>query len=244
MLRRSFSLRFALTVIFVRYLFHGVQKASQQLVLLLSSLKCTQNTDDGDVHDLGSIFEIESGSKPPSTISFENLPAAAVEVTTKKSEGRVTARDLFLTFQRAMGSEFEALEQTPSRPQVDKHPGKFASFREALRSANKSEFQTFTPQLQQFVFSNWPMLAGAEDSVISFAYKNSTQPRPVTAISDASSTVIKPRHSDSVGGIPSTGRTNKYVLEINSVSVISIDLIEPTAGNLFIFLASVRLLRV
>ena len=231
-------------MISVRYLFHGVQNASQQLVLLLSSLKCTQNTDDGDVHDLGSIFEIESGSKPPSTVCFETLSAAAVEVTTKKSEGRVTFRDLVLTFQRAMGAEFEVLEQTPSRPQVDKHPGKFSKFREALRSANTSEFQPFTPQLQQFVFSNWPALAGAENSVISFAYKNSTQPRPVTAISDAPSTVIKPRHSDSVGGIPSTGKTNKYVLEIISLSVLSIDLIEPTAGNLFIFLASVRLLRV
>ncbi len=178
MLWRSFLLHFALTVIPVRYLFHGVQNASQELVLLLSSLKCTQNTDDGDVHDLGSIFEIESGSKPPSTLCFQKL--SAVKATTKKSEGRVTSRDLVLTFQRAMGLAFEALEETPSRPEVDKHPGKIASRREALRSDNKTEFQPFNPQPQQFVFSNWPTLASAKDSIISFAYRTSTQHCPVT----------------------------------------------------------------
>ncbi len=167
-------------MISVRYLFHGVQNASQQLVLLLSSLKCTQNTDDGDVHDLGSIFEIESGSKPPSTLCFQTLSAEAVKATTKKSEGRVTSRDFVLTFQRAMGLAVEALEETPSRPEVDKHAGKIASRREALRSDNKTEFQSFNPQPQQFVFSNWPTLASAKDSIISFAYRTSTQHCPVT----------------------------------------------------------------
>jgi hypothetical protein len=182
------------------------------LVLLLSSLKCIQNTDDGEVHDLGSIFEIECGSKPPSTICFETLSAAAVEATTKKSDGRVTSRDLILTFQRAMGSEFEKLEQTPFRPQVDKHPGKYASFRETLQSANQSEFLAFTPELQQFVFSNWPTLADANDSVICFACKNQSQPGPMTAVSDGLLTAMKPKLSDSVGGI--TSRTNRYVFAI------------------------------
>jgi TPR repeat protein len=179
-LRRSFLLRFALTVIFDRYLFHSFRDSPQQLILLLSSLKCTQYTDEGEERDLGSIFEIESGSKPPSTLCFQTLSAEAIKATTKKSEGRVTSKDLVLTFQRAMGLAFEALDQTPSRPEVDKHPGKITSLREALRSANKTEFQSFNPRPQQFVFSKWPTLAGAKDSVISFACKNSTQHCPVT----------------------------------------------------------------
>ena len=157
-----------------RYLFHGVRDTSQQLVLLLSRLKCNQCTDDEEVHDLGSIFEIESGSKPPSAISFKTLSAEAIKATTKKSEGTVTSRELALTFQKAMQcSEFEEFQHTASRPQVENHPGKIDSLREALRTANKTEFQAFAPQPQQFVFSNWPALAGAKDSVISFACENS-----------------------------------------------------------------------
>lgn len=154
-------------------MFHGVsaQKASQQLVRLLSSLRIYQNIseDDGEVADLGSIFEIESGCEPPSTISFKNLSAAAVEATRPPGVREVSVRDLSLTFQRAMGLEFERLERTPYRPQVKKHSGKFGSFQEALQDTKGSDFRVFAPERLQFSFSNWPKLNDGGDSIISFA---------------------------------------------------------------------------
>ena len=165
--------RFDLTFICFRYLFHGLsaEKASQQLVRLLSSLRCTQNIsdDDGEVADLGSIFEIEPGSEPPPTISFKTLSAAAVEATRPPGVREVSVRDLSLTFQRAMGLEFERLERTPFRPQVKKHSGKFGSFQEALQDTKGSGFQVFTPELLQFSFSSWPALNDASDCIIAFA---------------------------------------------------------------------------
>ena len=150
----------------------------KESVLFLSSLRCTQIRKDGEVDDLGSIFEIENGNEPPSTVSFKSLSAAAIEAVIKNRDKNkeVTVKELSQTFQRAMGTEFEKLERTPFRPQVENHPGKFRSFQEALQGTKKSDFHAFTPQMQHFVFSNWPMLNGAESSIIKFASKTDMRP--------------------------------------------------------------------
>ena len=135
-------------------------------------MRCTRPTDDGDIDDLGSIFGIETDSKPPPTICFKTLPTEAVSAATKQlASTAFKPRDFVKTFHTAMGLEFEKLERLPFRPQVDKHSGKFG-YRDALQESKKSDFLAFAIQPQQFVFLNWPKLDGTDKSTITFSSKN------------------------------------------------------------------------
>jgi len=194
-------------------MFHGLSAkiASQQLVRLLSSLRIAQNISEEDAEkgaDLGSIFEIESGSEPPSTINFKGLSAAAVEATRPQGVREVSVKDLSLTFQRAMGIEFERLERTPFRPQVQKHSGKFRSFQEALQAPKTSDFLEFTSEPLQFSFSNWPKLNDASDSLIIFAPNIAVHAADDAKIGVDQRTENETKPSESFGAV---GRKHKCV---------------------------------
>ena len=193
-------------------MFHGssAEIASQQLVRLLSSLRSTQNISEEDAEgaDLGSIFEIESGSEPPSTINFKSLSAAAVEATRPQGVREVSVKDLSLTFQRAMGIEFERLERTPFRPQVQKNSGKFRSFQEALQAPKTSDFLEFTSEPLQFSFSNWPKLNDASDSLIIFAPNIAVHAADDAKIGVDQRTENETKPSESFGAV---GRKHKCV---------------------------------
>jgi hypothetical protein len=155
---------------------------------------------------MGSIFEIECGSAPPSTISFKSLSGAVVDAVmpkrdkSKEATHGVSAKDLCQTFQRTMGLEFEQLERTPFRPQVENHPGKFRSFREALNS-KKSDFQAFSPQLQLFIFSNWPLLNSGDSSIIKHAPRTETRTASESKIPVYPPSLHGIKPSESVPGI-------------------------------------------
>jgi hypothetical protein len=163
----------------VRFLFYQSPKAqaSEKLVLMLSSLRCTQNTDDG-TDDLGSIFGIERDSAPPSIISFRSLPATAIDSVIKNRDKskEVSMRELSQTYHRSMGLHFEQMERAPFRPQVEKHPGKFFSFVDAVQDDKNSAFKAFSPRPERFVFADWPRLSDAKCSTITFALKTNVSP--------------------------------------------------------------------
>lgn len=176
---------------------------------MLSNLRCTQNTDDGEVDDLGSIFEIESDSTPPSMISFRSLSVTAIDAVFKNRDKNkeVSIKELSQTYHRSMGNDFEQMERTPFRPQVEKHPGKFRSFRDAVQDTKKSGFKSFSPQLQNFVFTDWPKLQGADSSTITFALISDVRPIYETPLTSRNET--KP--SESVGA--TTPGTNMCVFD-------------------------------
>jgi hypothetical protein len=192
---------FALTHTSVRFLFFQSPKSQASLVLMLSSLRCTQNTDDGEEDDLGSIFEIERDSTPPSMISFRSLSATAIDAVIKNRDKNkeVSIRELCQTYHRSMGRDFEQMERLPFRPQVEKHPGKFRSFRDAVQDTKKSDFKSFSPQLQNFVFTDWPNLKVAESCTITFALKSDIRTISETPLTSHNET--KP--SESVGATTS-----------------------------------------
>lgn len=165
---------------FVRFLFYQSPKeqASEALVLLLSSLRCSQITDDGEEDDLGSIFEIECDSAPPSTISFRRLSAAAINAAIKHrdKDKQISIRDLSLTYERAKGIHFENMERTPFRPEVENHPGKLLSYTDAVQDDKKSVFKAFFPRPERFLFTDWPRLSNAKCSTITFALKTDFSP--------------------------------------------------------------------
>jgi hypothetical protein len=152
-------------------------QASEKLVLMLSSLRCTQNTDDG-TKDLGSIFEIEHDSRPPPVINFRSLSATAIESVIKNRDKSKEAsiRELSQTCHRSMGLHFEQMERTPFRPQVENHNGKFFSFVDAVQDDKNSAFQAFTPRPERFVFADWPGLSDTKSSAITFAVKTNARP--------------------------------------------------------------------